>query len=258
MAFWAGGFKDRAALPSLLKLFGDDAGNTPQGRTDAIHAMGALRSDALSPEEQNQILRATEQGMKDPAPSVRYYAVWGIQRTDGALAPAVEPLLNDLNPRVRAIAQEKLYQLRLSGPAKPDTAQAPEGLRAGLSDPSPRARAQAVRAFWLGGYKDPAAVNPLLDVFADKSDENRIARLDALRALAFLRATPLPGEMKNRIVGAILLGLKDPYFAVRYQAAKAITPADAVALPVLREAEKDEYPLVQGAAKEAIERLGKK
>jgi HEAT repeat protein len=258
MAFWAGGFKDKAAIPVLLKMFSDKAEGNAQGRAHALHALAALRSAALTAEEQKQILDAIQEGLKDAAPDVRYYAAWGIRRGDKALLPALEAIVKDADPRVRAIAHEKLYQLRgFAFPVGADLTKAPAELLTGLSDPDAAVRAQAVRAFWLGGYKDAAALNLLLNVFRDKSDENRLARLDVIRALGNLRTAALGDEDKKSITEAIISGLKDPSFSVRYQSARAITASDSAALPALKEAEKDENPLVQSAVKEALQRLGK-
>ena len=259
VAFWAGGFKDKAAIPALLKMLEDKADNSAPGRANALHALAALRSGALTAAEQKEIVDAIQAGLKDDAPNVRYYAVWGIQRDDKALLPALDVAVTDVDPRVRALAHEKLFQVRaFETPAAGALGKAPAQIISGLADVDPGVRAEAVRTFWFRGYKDAAAIAPLLAILDNKTDENRVARLDAIRALANLRAAAISDEDKGRIKAVIISSLKDPDFVLRYQAAKAITAADAEALPALQEAQNDENPMVQTAVKAALQRLGKK
>jgi len=149
---------------ALALLLEAAASENPQMRANAIEALSAAPSRAAD---------AARAGLVDDNLAVRYVsAMTCAELRDRSLRPAVEALLDDPSPVVRAAAIGA--SIRLGGNADPS----PLGqLLMGSGDP--RKRAQA--AFILGEIGDPSALPMLRDAARRSPQTATLAELRLLR-----------------------------------------------------------------------------
>ena len=218
------------AVDALLKAVGDDDGEV---RAAALRALAATDASAA--------LQPALASLEDPLPEVRCQAIRALPRGDIGQTGVLEKvryLRDDPQPAVRARAA---VAMALAG----DPASATAILSSLMADPTPEARALAVRAVgecWDLEKVDRAFFLPLIS--GGLADQSALVRGAAASALA---------DPPVELVEALVRNLGDEDSAARQEAAVALGRAGETVLPAVLAALDD--PHLKPGALLALENL---